>query len=134
MAKALLRTQASAKASHWEGAPPAHSPFMHAHAQAVTPPENVMAGDRPGSHSDDDMHTGALYQNQQHLSSQQVGTSMHPDDCVHEHVLPQPYLYHTCPSKPNMHILRVSPASVFLRSYLNLQIVSVKDMEECQKY
>ncbi|BDA46272.1 probable bZIP transcription factor RISBZ3 at N-terminal half [Coccomyxa sp. Obi] len=78
VAKALLRTQANAEAGHWEGALPAHSPFTHPHAQSFTPPENVMAGDRPSSHSDD-MCTGDLYHKQQHPNSQQGGEvrSMH---------------------------------------------------------
>ncbi|CAL8462411.1 g1944 [Coccomyxa elongata] len=73
VAKALLRTQANAEAGHWDGALPAHSPFMHPNMQEFTPPENVMTGDRPSSHSDDDMRTNALYQNQQHPNSQQGG-------------------------------------------------------------
>lgn len=95
MAKALLRTQANAEAGRWEGPLPAHSPFIHPQAQAFTPPENVMDGDRPSSHSDDDMRTGALYHNHQHPNSQQVRTSMRPDGCMHERVLLQPYLCHT---------------------------------------
>ncbi len=84
VAKALLRNQANAEASHWEGALPAHTPFTHPNMQEFTPPENVMTGDRPSSHSDDDMRTNALYQNQQHPNPQQVRTSMHPADCIHD--------------------------------------------------